>query len=178
MLSREEILRLFDRLNGALAEAGVKGEVYLMGGAVMTLALRARPSTKDVDAVFAPSAEVRAAAEKVASQEGVGADWLNDGVKGYLSPSGRFTPYLDKPNLKVLTATPEYLLAMKCLSMRLGPEFHDEDDVRYLLRYLNIDDYDDAIEMIERFYPKDRFPPKAHYVLQELLGQEIEGPSL
>jgi hypothetical protein len=32
-----------------------------------------------------------------------------------------------------MIAQPAYLLAMKCLSFRIGAEFHDEDDVRYLL---------------------------------------------
>ena len=68
-------------------------------------------------------------------------DWLNDAVKGYLSDRGDFHPYLESSNLRVLTAAPEYLLAMKCMAMRLGEEFHDEDDVRFLLRYLNLTDY-------------------------------------
>src|SRR5688572_32616472 len=51
--------------------------------------------------------------------------WLNDAVKGYLSPRGDFDPYLELPHLRVFTARPKYLLAMKSASMRLGAEFHD-----------------------------------------------------
>ncbi|MBN8280119.1 MAG: hypothetical protein J0M16_05895 [Gammaproteobacteria bacterium] len=68
-------------------------------------------------------------------------------------------------------ATPEYLLAMKCLSMRIGAEFRDLDDVRYLLRYLNIEDYDAAREVIGSFYPLERFPQKTLFALGELLGR-------
>lgn len=32
----------------------------------------------------------------------------------YLSPSGEYRPFLEQPNLRALTAQPEYLLAMKC----------------------------------------------------------------
>ena len=68
-----------------------------------------------------------------------------------------------------MVAQPAYLLAMKCLSMRIGAEFHDEDDVRYLLRYLNIDTYDQALDVVTRYYPLERFPQKTLYALEELL---------
>jgi hypothetical protein len=68
-----------------------------------------------------------------------------------------------------MLAQPAYLLAMKCLAFRIGAEFHDEDDVRYLLRHLNIDSYENALEIIARYYPLDRFPQKTLCGLQELL---------
>ena len=40
---------------------------------------------------------------------------------------------------------------MKCLSMRLGEEFHDEEDVRFLIRYLNLTSYDDALTVVGRY---------------------------
>ena len=59
--------------------------------------------------------------------------------------------------------------AVMCLALRIGEEFHDEEDVRYLLRYLNIGSYEQALEIITRFYPAERFPQKALYALAELL---------
>lgn len=53
--------------------------------------------------------------------------------------------------------------------MRLGPEFHDEVDVRFLLRYLNIDSYDQALATIARYYPLEKFSQKTLYALEELL---------
>ena len=49
LLTREQIERAFERLNAILAGEGVHAELYLVGGAVMCLALNARPATKDVD---------------------------------------------------------------------------------------------------------------------------------
>jgi hypothetical protein len=66
-------------------------------------------------------------------------------------------------------AQAEYLLAMKCLAMRIGAEFHDEDDIRYLLRHLNILAYEKAIAVITKYYPLERFPQKTLYALAELL---------
>ncbi len=68
-----------------------------------------------------------------------------------------------------MVATPEYLLAMKCLAMRIGAEFHDEDDVRYLLTNLDITSVDVARAVITKYYPLERFPRKTLYALEDLL---------
>jgi len=44
-----------------------------------------------------------------------------------------------------MVAKAEYLLAMKCLALRIGAESHDEDDIRYLLRTLDIGSYEQAL---------------------------------
>lgn len=168
-LTRADIRRLLELLNAELGESGTQGEVYLVGGAVMCLAYEARPSTADVDAHFRPAAEVRRAAARAAARRGLAPDWLNDAVKGYLSPEGNFAPFLELDHLRVLVAEPQYLLAMKCLAMRIGAEFHDEDDVRYLLRHLDVRSYDQALGILGKYYPLERFPQKTLYALQELL---------
>lgn len=170
-LAKRDIERLFRLLNEELARSGLLGEVYLVGGAVMCLLYDARASTNDVDALFKPASEIRAAARRVALDAQVSGDWLNDAVKGYLSEHGDFRAYVEHSNLRVMVATPEYLLAMKCLAMRLGAEFHDEADVRFLLRLLDITDYDAAVALITRYYPVERFPQKSLYALEELVSE-------
>ncbi len=171
-LTDRDLRRLFDLLNEELGRAGTEGELFLVGGAVMCLAYAARPSTQDVDALFRPARQVREAAARVAERAGVQPDWLNDAVKGFLSERGEFSPFLELGHLRVMVAQAEYLLAMKCLSLRIGAEFHDEDDVRYLLRHLDIRAYEKAVAVITRFYPLERFPQKTLYALAELLPKQ------
>lgn len=168
-LTDKVLRRLFALLNEELGKAGTEGELFLVGGAVMCLAYAARASTQDVDGLFRPARQVREAAARVATRSGVQPDWLNDGVKAFLSERGEFGPFLELDHLRVMVAQPEYLLAMKCLSLRIGAEFHDEDDIRYLLRHLNIATYEQAVQVISRFYPLERFPQKTLYALGELL---------
>jgi hypothetical protein len=168
-LTSPELRRLFMLLSDELGRGDIKGELYLVGGAVMCLAYAARPSTQDVDALFQPASEIRQAAARVAIQAALPADWLNDSVKGFMSAQAEFASFLELPNLRVLVAQPEYLLAMKCLVFRIGAEFHDEDDVRYLLRQLDIQSHDQALAVITRYYPLERFPQKTLYALAELL---------
>ena len=168
-LTQADLRRLFDLLNDELRLADVEAELFLVGGAAMCLVYAVRPSTQHVDALFRPPAEVRKAAARVAIRAGLHSDWLNDGVKAFLSTRGDFSPFLELNHLRIMVAQPEYLLAMKCLSMRIGTEFHDEDDVRYLLRHLDVSDYEAALAIITRYYPIDRFPQKTLYALNELL---------
>jgi len=168
-LAQEDIKRLFELLNEELRQSGTRGELYLVGGAVMCLAYNARQSTADVDALFQPAAEVRKAAARAAAKANLPAEWLNDGVKGYLSREADFAPFLELDHLRIMVARPEYLLAMKCLAMRIGAEFHDEEDVRFLLRVLDIRSYDRAVAVIAKYYPLERFPQKTMYALEELL---------
>lgn len=169
-LTKARIEALFGALDEELRQHSVIGELYVVGGAVLCVVLNARPATRDVDAYFEPTKVVRDAAARVAARLEVPENWLNDAAKGFLVPEGTYTPFLELANLRVLMAQPEYLLAMKCLAFRLGAEFHDEADVRYLLRYLNIDSYANALEIITRYYPRERFPQKAFHALEEILG--------
>jgi hypothetical protein len=168
-LSAQDIRRLLELLDAELRNDEVQGELYLVGGAVMCLALGARPATRDVDAFFRPTAVIRRAAARVAAKTGMPENWLNDAVKTFLSPRGDFDAYLELPNLRVFIARPEYLLAMKCAAMRLGEEFQDLDDVRYLLRYLNLTTAEEALKIVTRYFDAEQLPPKTRLALEELL---------
>jgi predicted nucleotidyltransferase len=168
-LRKAEIERLLRLLDAELAKEGVVGELYLVGGAVMCLVLDARPATRDVDAFFKPTHVIRRAAARVAARAGVPDTWLNDSVKSFLSPRGDFAPYLELENLRVFTAEPHYLLAMKCAAMRLGEEFHDLDDVRYLLRHLGITTVEEALAVVTRYFEEEQLAPKTRLALEELL---------
>lgn len=169
-LTAADIERLFHQLDARLAAQEVKAELYVVGGAVMCLVHAARAATRDVDAFFKPVKAVRTAAAHVAADNGLPETWLNDAVKGFFSAHASFSVYLQLDHLTVYAADPAYLLAMKCLSARIGEEFHDVDDIRYLLRYLNLPDAEQAKAVIGRYYPLERFPQKTMYLLEELLA--------
>jgi hypothetical protein len=168
-LTQADLRRLFTLLNEELRAAGSEAELFLVGGAVMCLVYAVRPSTADVDAWFRPAAKVREAAARVALRARIAPDWLNDAVKGFMSAQGDFAPFLELDHLRIMVAQPQYLLAMKALAMRIGAEFHDEEDIRYLLRHLDIRSYEQALLILTQYYPLKRFPAKSLYALEELL---------
>jgi len=168
MLDANAILGLFEALNTELASRKVKGEVGICGGAVMCLVFKARVSTKDVDAVFKPTREIREASRVVAGQLGVPEDWLNDAAKGYFLTPPPVRNVLELSNLRVWAPQAEYMLAMKCVSARY--DSHDLDDARFLLGHLQIKTVEQAYRIIEQYYPRKVIPPKTQYLLEELLG--------
>ena len=70
------------------AARGTTADVYLVGGAAIALSFDAARTTRDLDAVFVPTTQVRGPAEAVAEANGLSVDWLNDAVKGFV-PLGR-----------------------------------------------------------------------------------------
>jgi hypothetical protein len=86
LLDREQLLEALRLLDQELGAVGIRGEVFVVGGAAQALAYDARRATVDVDAIFVPAAEVRKAAARVAERLHIEEDWLNDGVLGTDDP--------------------------------------------------------------------------------------------
>lgn len=170
-LTKADIHRLLELLNAELADQNTIGELYIVGGAVMCIALDARDATIDVDAVFRPARVVREAAARVAAAASISDRWLNDAVKGFLGTRGAFNDYLEMSHLRVFVAQPTYLLAMKCAAMRIGEEYQDVDDVRYLLRYLNISTVAEAMRVVTTYFDESQLQPKTRLALEELLAK-------
>ena len=172
-MESKEIEDHLSHLSEVLGRRDTVGEIVLFGGAAMLLAHKARVSTKDVDAIFVPKADVYAAAAEVTREYGAPEGWLNDAVKGFLSDKAETRPLLDLPHLKVFVAAPEYLLAMKCMSMRIGKDETDIRDIRFLMRHLGLNRADAVLDIVEKYYPRNQIQPKTRFAVEELC-QEAE----
>jgi hypothetical protein len=166
VLTAEQILASFAALNDELRKEGQKGEIGIVGGAVMCLVYNARLATRDVDAVFEPSQVIRRAAAKVAGQLGLPQDWLNDGAKGYLAAKFQRNNIVMLSNLVIWAPEPRYMLAMKCLSARWDSS--DRDDVVFLCEHLEIRDAASVFVIIQDYYPKAQIPAKTQFFIEEL----------
>jgi hypothetical protein len=175
-LTREQILAALDGLSRALTERGVIGEICLFVGAVMVLACNARLATKDVDAVFQPASLIRELAARVAVEARLPANWLNDGVKGFLSPrheviAGSLPQF---PCLRLTMPTAEYLLAMKCLASRIGAgegEADDTADIVILIRHLGLRSAPAVLDIVSAYYPPSQVPVKAKFLVESLFDE-------
>ncbi|TBR21613.1 hypothetical protein EPO15_09775 [bacterium] len=168
MLERKRILRLFKELDRELAKEGVVGEVLLCGGAVMCLVFQARTATKDVDAAFSPTREVRRAVRAVAERLGESPDWLNDAAKGFFGMDPPADAVLDFPHLRVYAPKADYLLAMKCMAARF--DTHDKDDAVFLIRHLGLSRPEEVFRLIEKYYPRREVPAKTRFLVEEILS--------
>ena len=164
-MQRTEIVDLLTDLGGRLAERGLEGEMYVVGGAAIALAFDERRSTRDIDAVFEPKTVIYELAARLAEERGLPDGWLNDAVKGFLTGADPEAPLvLEVDGLRVSTASPRILLAMKVLSHRVG---EDEEDVRLLARELGLDDAVELLAVAEAVYG-DRLDVAARFFVEQL----------
>jgi hypothetical protein len=169
--TRARIIAALEALGADLGSEGIRGQVFIVGGAAMALAYSTRRVTRDIDAVFEPKAAIYRAAGRVAERLGLPEDWLNDGVKGFLPGADQNAiPLPEVKGIEVTTASPRYLLAMKLLAMRFG---EDDDDIRILLGQTGTDTAEEALALLARMYPHREPPLKTRLFLDEVL--RIEG---
>lgn len=155
MLNRTRLTQAFDLLGADLARRGVFVELAVYGGSAIILQFDWRRSTEDVDAVVRQGSDesvLRPSVEAVAETMGLPPNWLNNAV-GMFTPlrepdtlfelSGIY-PKNDNPGLRVLLATPRYLLAMKLRALdSLDRGDRDMIDARSLATELGITGVDD-----------------------------------
>jgi hypothetical protein len=180
--NRETLEQAFERLGRMAVEAGKIVEISVYGGSALVLTTDFRVSTGDVDALFeADRTFVHRSARLIADEFGWDENWINDGVKGFLSARDAARdaknlfhtyPSETEPGLRVFVASPAYLFAMKCLAMRIGgsDQNQDIDDIRQLGAVLGIASADAAISIVMRYYPTGRVPPKTKFGLEEIFG--------
>ena len=164
-VQRSEILELLNLLAARLARQGLRGEMYVVGGAAIALTFDEQRSTRDIDAVFEPKRAIYDAAAEIADERGLGEGWLNDAVKGFLTgPDDGATPVLDLPGLSVATASPRIILAMKVLAHRPG---EDDADVQLLAGQLGLTTAAEILAVASEVYG-DRLDPAARFFVEEL----------
>ena len=168
-MTAEEIKQYLTELNDELCALDVKGELCLYGGAVMCLVYKARPATKDVDAIFAPVKFVRRAAGIVAERHQLATGWLNFAVKMFLVEHNRRI-FLDLPNLKVYVPETDYLLAMKVLAARADTS--DADDIAFLLNALQLESLEQVTEIVRHYYPRKEIKPETVFLLEEMFERK------
>ena len=177
-LDRETILKAFNSLSDELGKKDVTGEICLFGGTVMVLAFTARLSTKDVDALFQPAQSIRELASRIAGEQNLPPDWLNDGVKGFLSARHETTAgnLPQFPHLRLAMPVPEYLLAMKCMAGRLGGptgnEPSDLADIRFLIRHLGLKSAREVLDIVTLYYPPERISVKTQYLIDSMFEED------
>lgn len=165
-MTAEEIEKYLGELNDELCAVDVKGEVCLYGGAVMCLAFKARPATKDVDAVFEPVREIRKAAMRVADRHALAVDWLNLAVKMFVVEHEKKVLF-DLPCLKVFIPENDYLLAMKVMAARADTP--DLADIRFLIGEQGLGSVEEVLNIVKSYYPEKEVKSSAIFALEEIL---------
>jgi hypothetical protein len=56
---------------------------------------------------------------------------------------------------------------MKCIAARVGLDEHDQEDVKFLVRRLGLRSAEAVLQIVEKYYPKERIPAKTPFFVEE-----------
>jgi hypothetical protein len=180
-LTREKVEEAFRLVGEYLRDRKTLGEIVVHDGRAIMLQFEWRQSTQDVDAVIRSAGNhgiVQKAIQEAADRLGLPRSWLNESVAMYRLqaedekdrlPIGMYPSY-ERPGLRVLAATPEYMLALKIIAMGERESFDDRDfeDAANLGADTGIASTDDLRAFAEAYADGGRLPPKVEARLEEL----------
>lgn len=173
MLTKNEIEKYLKEMDSELAKRGLTGEIVLCGGAVMAYVYDARPSTKDIDALFAPTTELREIANDIANRHNLDEDWFNDAAKAYIDTSKmKFVKVLELDSLLVKRPEDKAMLAMKLASAR--EDSKDAEDAIFLIRKLGIKNETELLNIMEKNIPSQQLTPMSSFFAKEMLRRAGE----
>ena len=138
-----------------------------------------RTATQDVDAMITQGhGEVVRAQQEVGVELGLPPDWLNEQGTSYLSRHNDFKLFKTYPSegqfgLRVLTATPRYLLAMRLLSLRQYG--HDVQDIVQLARRLGCATAEGLLQLVKHYYPDEQVLPEKVAEIRSI-ARQINAP--
>ncbi len=168
----ERVRELLHELGRRLDDAGLAGRMFVVGGATMALAYDRDRLTEDIDAVFEPKRRIYEEAARMADDHHLPPDWLNDAVRGFLPgpDRGMGNRSFETPGLAVEIASPHHLFAMKAAAARSE---RDHDDLVTLIEACDIRSVDDAFDIIESSYGRDRLQPKTQFVIESIVTDAL-----
>ena len=167
------MINYLEAINKSLAENNKHGEIVIAGGAALTLVFEARDSTYDIDAIFIPKEDMREIIKDIADIYMLSEDWLNDGVKGFMTDKMTFSEVLTHSNLMVFAMYSESLLAMKLTAARSATK--DMQDSIFLMNHLKIETEKQLFDIIKKYtHPKQQSIASKYFTLEAFVKYQLE----
>lgn len=154
-------------LDRALAATELVVEFYYLGGAVLSQAFPAHLGTARPTAQLAPAGRIDEAVSALSREHGWSPDAITRALRHATQEGHR---YVDLPRVRAFAPHPGYVFGLFVLGLRGHPTPHRLEDLRYLLRTLNVDDPEEALAMAARYVPQRHLPAEAKATLDALLG--------
>lgn len=180
LLSGQDIESILNEIGEMLASNGEIAEFAIFGGSAISLMFNFRDSTRDVDymPVSGNMSALIEASKKIGEKHELAEGWLNDAIEIFKSDNPDLNFHgeypVGKPGIRVFTCSPEYLFAMKALSMRSSLSSNDVFDAWNLIDQLGLDSSDKAFEIVEKFYPGG-LPERNRLILMDVFESKFAG---
>lgn len=180
-IKRQDMLSIFEEMGRLCREAGVQHEIAIYGGSALMLAFDYREATVDIDFIPVSGAapEIKRIANLATARLGLEANILRDDVSIFVSDAADYKISGEFPRLgpdekrytgglRVFSATPEYIFAMKILAMRNAVETQDFKDIWELADACGVGNLESACKLLARFYPEKQLPQRNRLLLEDI----------
>ena len=168
-LDRNSMLKYLEELNLRLKYINRHCEITIFGGAAMALVYEARDATRDIDAKYRSSVELRRLIKEISDDFGIDNGWLNNDGEHYLTEKMQTTMYLEYSNLIVHTVDALCLLAMKLTSARMDSS--DMDDCIFLMDLLDIKSEEKLFKLIDEYVEDENRAESTRFFTSEAFLQ-------
>jgi hypothetical protein len=181
VLDARRMRMLFNEIGRRFAERGQLAEIAVFGGSALILTFDYRDATRDIDYVRVSGDKgiLKGIAEEVGRAEGLPVGWFNDAVSIFTSDTPDYRLVGDfpaaRPGLRVFSASPRYVLAMKVMAMRSSLETNDMLDVWHLIDACGIRDAGEARELVAGFFPGKALPRRNELILADVFEAKDAG---
>lgn len=155
---------LFEELSEELRFSRTRAQVYVVGGAAMSLAFDRERLTRDVDArIDSGHHRLSLAVRAVGLRHGLPDTWLNEQATAWMpiADDAQAQTLYESPYLTVTGASASHLLAMKLKSARE----RDREDVALLCKHLGLAGPEEAIRIYQDVFPGERVRSRARALL-------------
>ena len=173
-LGREQILELFEELSEELRFNRTRAQIYVVGGAAMSLAFDRERTTRDVDArIAAGHHRLAEAVRAVGLRHGLPDTWLNEQATAWMprADNTRAQTLYESQYLTVTGASARHPLAMK---LRAGRE-QDREDIAVLCRYLGLEHRDEAVRIFQQVFPGEHLDFRGRALLERAFRDRSAG---
>jgi len=168
-MSRFNMLKYLEELNSRLTVINRSCDIIIFGGAAMALVHEARDATRDIDAKFRSSVELRKLIKDISDDFELDRGWINNDGEHYVTDKMPTSVYLKYSNLTVHVVDADCLLAMKLTSARM--DSYDMDDSIFLMSLLNIQSVNQLFEMIDKYTDDDNRAGSTRFFTNEAFLQ-------
>jgi hypothetical protein len=154
-----------------LDQAGVSGQISIVGGAAISLAyVFEREATSDIDALLPNDPRVSDVIAEIAATERLEGNWINDAVKGWVpfEIEAQWIELFREGNMIVRIATAELLLALK---LRADRGRRDRSDIEALIKLCGISTMNEIDKIYESFHHQEVLDSETRQVFARMLNQ-------
>lgn len=173
-LTKLDMLSIFEEMGKLCKQQNLTLEIAVYGGSAIMLEFDYRSATFDID--FVPvsggSEKIKTLANVASKNLGFPPHILRDDVSLFISDVAEYELQGEFPrghgNLRVLTAKPEYIFAMKMLAMRSAMDTQDLRDIWELADACNITSPEEANAMLIKYYPGSALPLRNKMIIEDV----------